>query len=246
MVNGKQVGMHIVSWELFKGPIPEGMCVLHRCDNPPCVRPDHLYLGTKGDNNRETHRKKRWHYVPPGQGIKGRFEGRQPKRIAPEAERFWFKVDNKGGDIALCWPFMGSRDMHGYGQFYSTELRRKVPAPRVAYRLHYGNFDPKLVVRHTCDNPPCCNPYHLLLGTRGDNNRDRSSRSRGRENRQWGTDNHNARLTQEKADEIRRLAAEGMTQINIAIMFNIKQPQVSRIVRGIHWNKPKENDDGLA
>jgi hypothetical protein len=42
---------HRVAWGLERGPIPEGLCVLHRCDNPPCVRVDHLFLGTVGDNN---------------------------------------------------------------------------------------------------------------------------------------------------------------------------------------------------
>jgi hypothetical protein len=44
---------HRVSWEIHNGPIPDGMSVLHRCDNPPCTRPDDLYLGTQTENMRD-------------------------------------------------------------------------------------------------------------------------------------------------------------------------------------------------
>ena len=47
---GNRRRAHRVAWEVVNGAIPDGLCVLHRCDNPPCVRVEHLFLGTQREN----------------------------------------------------------------------------------------------------------------------------------------------------------------------------------------------------
>ena len=55
----QKVPAHRAAWELTSGPIPAGLFVCHRCDNPPCVRPDHLFLGTALENNQDMWAKNR-------------------------------------------------------------------------------------------------------------------------------------------------------------------------------------------
>jgi hypothetical protein len=58
-LGSNNIGAHIFSWVLKYGPIPEGLCVLHKCDNKRCVRPSHLFLGTNADNTKDMMQKGR-------------------------------------------------------------------------------------------------------------------------------------------------------------------------------------------
>lgn len=58
-VNGKMPLVTRVSWEMHRGPIPDGLFVCHKCDNPKCFNPDHLFLGTAKDNSDDKHKKGR-------------------------------------------------------------------------------------------------------------------------------------------------------------------------------------------
>ena len=47
--------VHRLVWKIFHGPIPSGMCVCHHRDSPPCIRVDHMFLGTQADNTADRH-----------------------------------------------------------------------------------------------------------------------------------------------------------------------------------------------
>jgi hypothetical protein len=98
---------------------------------------------------------------------------RKPRNVL--ADRFWIKVHK--GDTGDCWLWGGyTRD--GYGKFLAN--RRLRLAHRIAWELTHGPIPEGLCVCHSCDNPRCCNPVHLFLGSRGDNNRDRAQKGRTR------------------------------------------------------------------
>lgn len=162
--------------------------------------------------------------------------------IANTPELFWAKV--RRGGYGECWPWLGASDAQGYGYFwagaeYDADGRKHVQwekAHRRAYALANDGVSRDLDVCHCCDNPTCCNPSHLFLGTRADNNADKDRKGRGNYHVRKGAGNANAKLLEADVLAIRaRYAAGGVSQQELAEQFGVRQAHVSRIVIGKSW-----------
>lgn len=99
-------------------------------------------------------------------------------RLSEERQAvFWSRVDKSGGGPDPCWPWKGRvHQTEAYGHF--DALNTTLIAHRVAFELCVRPLVPGELVCHRCDNPPCCNPDHLFVGTHLDNNRDRHAKGR--------------------------------------------------------------------
>ena len=141
--------------------------------------------------------------------------------------RFWSKVEK--GSLTECWPWRASFLRGGYGYFYFEGTRQ---AHRMAYELSYGKPGDKCVL-HTCDNPACCNPSHLFLGTQGENIIDMEGKGRRRFARGEAS---NSKLNREQVNEIReKYASGGYTYVRLADEYNVSFPMIGNIVRRDSW-----------
>lgn len=150
---------------------------------------------------------------------------------AKTIERFWSKVDQSGGPDA-CWPWTAGLDSHGYGSFRSPGSSNR-GAHRFAFALTAGGIPSGMFVCHTCDNRRCCNPAHLWVGTNADNTRDRDIK--GRRKGPAGTENGNAKLSDDDIADIRTAYNLGESQRKLAARFGVCRGTIWRIVTGQMW-----------
>ena len=133
-----------------------------------------------------------------------------------------------------CWIWQGSKKLNGYGQMgYKT--RSSECAHRVAYWELVGPLPAGQVVRHTCDNPACVNPMHLLAGTYADNSQD--MRARGRANYanacKGSAVKHLAKLNETLVLEIRQCV--GIPQKILAQTYGVTPAVIGKVLARKTW-----------
>jgi predicted XRE-type DNA-binding protein len=147
-------------------------------------------------------------------------------------EDFWRRVTRS----ELCREWQGPRDRKGYG--LTTWRGRSAHTHRLAWELTYGPVPPGMCVLHRCDNPPCCEPTHLFLGTRADNAADAMTKGRHTRGEMVGT----AKLTTAKVFAVRSFVRAGYPQMEVANLFGCNTSTISRIARQESWKHVASGD----
>lgn len=148
---------HLVSWELFHGPLPANLRVESRCKNAHCCNPGHLYTAVK----------------------QGRVKRCSSRTLADlTEERFWQNV--RVAKDKDCWLWQGATSSFGYGIVTHTRGSKGVTegAHRYIYYRKNPETKPQAFICHRCDVPACVNPSHLYAGDAQSNNSDRAIRGR--------------------------------------------------------------------
>lgn len=200
----------------------------------------HCGCGNKTETATQTYRSRGSTAGEPNRFIVGHYigargKGEKPKR--PAQERFWEKVDKSGGPDS-CWNWTASLDKRGYGQFGVRRGVMKISS-RLAYEFTNGPVPQNLHVCHTCDNPACCNPAHLWLGTAADNTADMMAKGRDGHGQLSGELNPRAKLTENDVRAIKKRLTAGERIRNVARDYDVTESLIGQIKRKRIWKHVK-------
>lgn len=134
----------------------------------------------------------------------------------PICERFEEKILKIPGG---CWEWLACKNNKGYGLFSINS--RPVAAHRVSYRLYSGLLKPTEDLLHTCDNPACVNPAHLIIGTHQDNMTDMVLKGRVKK-----------KLTEV---QVRQILTDSRDLKTIAVEFGVTFQNISKIKLRKSW-----------
>jgi hypothetical protein len=140
-----------------------------------------------------------------------------------------------------CWEWTGCLSRGGYGVIGIGGIC--FLTHRVSFSIFRTSIPEGLDLLHRCDNPPCCNPYHLFVGTRADNCRDMYEKKRDAISRgthrgfdvKRGEQVETAKLTSSQVLEIRRLKTLGVSSKALAKQFGVDPSTISLAYRGKRW-----------
>lgn len=143
-----------------------------------------------------------------------------PELTPQDVARFWARVDRSpgqgpNGDCWISWH-------HRYGTIWISGQR--YGRHRVAFFIATGINPGRLDVCHKCDEPQCCNPDHLFLGTHADNRRDSAVKGRSAK-----------KLKAEQVQQIRILLRHGGTRRKLAEKFGVSKGAIDHIAHDLHW-----------
>lgn len=167
------------------------------------------------------------------------------ERATPHARNFLFRLPERlTVSEAECWLWTGATASNGYGTvaFRDGGKKKMRPLHRLVYELCVAPIPEGLNVLHNCpggDNPRCCNPAHLFLGTQLENVHDCMNKGRltGRRSAPVGSLNPNAKLDDATVNEIRRRVATGPRGMQklLEAELGVSRATISRVVRGERW-----------
>lgn len=143
-----------------------------------------------------------------------------------DVDRFMRSVEKTNS----CWNWNKSTDTFGYGMFRVDG--KLVNAHRFSYAISKGEIPEGLLVRHSCDNPKCVNPEHLLLGKQKDNMKDMDERGRRVVSKQFNFDNAATKLSEEDVLFIRNFKSFYGYRNYLAKMFNVSWLTIKAIRLG--------------
>lgn len=144
-----------------------------------------------------------------------------------------------------CWLWTGPTVGAGYGRI--SRSGKNCLVHRLVYELCRGEVSLGVEVCHDCpagDNPACCNPSHLFLGTHADNMRDSEAKGRNSHPGQKGEEKSQAKLTDDAVRAIRKRFAAGESGRALAEEFNVSRPAISEVVNRKKWAHVSDEPEG--